>query len=130
MRSCWPRWASGLPCGSDRRSSLAAAPSTRWRLFLFGACLAAFSVAYLYVATRVVIPWFRNGQEIHYARYFARFGNSLPEIGWNILTKPRLLFDELATPEYGHVLVGDPVARRIFVPLLARDGWPSGSPCC
>ena len=73
------------------------APSTKWRLFIFGLCLAAFSVAYLFVATRLVIPWFRNGQEIHYARYFARFGNSLTEIGWNILTKPRLLFDELAT---------------------------------
>jgi uncharacterized membrane protein len=77
---------------------LAPAASTKRRLILFGACLAAFSVAYLFVATRLVIPWFRNGQEIHYARYFAKFGNSLPEIGWNMLTKPRLLFDELATP--------------------------------
>ncbi len=109
--------------------NLATAPSTRRRLFLFGACLAVFSVAYLYVATRIVIPWFRNGQEIHYARYFAKFGNSLPEIGWNILTKPRLLFDELATPGYGHVLVGDPVARRIFVPLLARTAGRRRSPC-
>jgi uncharacterized membrane protein len=77
---------------------VAPAPSTKRRLILFGACLAAFSVAYLFVATRLVIPWFRNGHEIHYARYFAKFGNSLPEIGWNMLTKPRLLVDELATP--------------------------------
>jgi uncharacterized membrane protein len=77
----------------------AATPASKWRLFLFGACLAVFSVAYLLVATRLVIPWFRNWQEIHYARYFAKFGTTLTEIGWNMLTNPRLLWHELATPD-------------------------------
>jgi uncharacterized membrane protein len=102
-----------------RAIDVATTPSTKWRLFLFGACLAAFSVAYLFVATRLVIPWFRNGQEIHYARYFAKFGNSLPEIGWNIVTKPRLLFDELATPN---------TAMYLFAILLPIGFLPLFSP--
>jgi hypothetical protein len=103
-----PRQAMALPATS----------TTRWRLFIFGMCLAAFSVAYLFVATRIVIPWFRNGQDLHYARYFAKFGNTLPEIGWNILTKPRLLFDELATVTTAMYLLQIllPVA---FLPLLS-----------
>jgi uncharacterized membrane protein len=72
--------------------------SSKWRLALFGTGLAIFSVAYLYVATQVLIPWFRHGAEIHYARYFPKFGKNLPEIAKNIFTHPRLLFDQLVTP--------------------------------
>ena len=35
--------------------------------------------------------------EIHYVRYFPKFGNSIPEIAKNMLTNPRLLFGELVT---------------------------------
>lgn len=105
------------------------APSKKWRLVFFGAGLTAFSVAYLFVATRYAIPWFRNGQELHYARYFAKFGNSLPEIGRNILTKPRMLFDELATPvtalyllkillPVGFLSLFSPGRMAVGVPLL------------
>jgi uncharacterized membrane protein len=76
-------------------------------------------VAYLFVATRYIILWFRNGEEIHYARYFAKFGNSLPQIGWNMLTNPRLLFDELATA---------PTAMYLLAILLPVGLLPLFSP--
>lgn len=69
-----------------------------WRVVAFGACIAVLSAAYLFVATRYVILWFRNWDEIHYARYFVKFGSTLPEIAKNMITKPQLLFGELATP--------------------------------
>jgi uncharacterized membrane protein len=72
--------------------------SKKWRLALFGVSVVICSVLYLYVATQVLIPWFRHGAEIHYVRYFPKFGNNLPEIAKNILTNPRLLFDQLVTP--------------------------------
>jgi hypothetical protein len=68
----------------------------RQRIIL-GLCVVAFSVAYLLLATRVVIPWFRGGAELHYVRYFSKFGSSMGEVVWNMLTRPRLLLGELLT---------------------------------
>jgi uncharacterized membrane protein len=102
-----------------RAPDRAATSAAKWRVVLFGACVAAFSVAYLFVATRYIILWFRNGEEIHYARYFAKFGNSLPQIGWNMLTNPRLLFDELATA---------PTAMYLLAILLPVGLLPLFSP--
>ena len=68
------KWAFGLGCG-----------------------LAVFGVAYLLLATRVVIPWFRGGAELHYVKYFTKFGNTMGEVAWNMLTNPSLLFGELLT---------------------------------
>ena len=62
-----------------------------------GIGLAVFSVAYLLLTTRVLIPWFRAGEEVHYARYFAKFGDSMGDILKNMLTNPGLLFRELIT---------------------------------
>lgn len=64
---------------------------------LLGLGIAVFGVAYLILATRFVIPWFRGGAELHYVKYFSKFGNSMNEVVWNMLTKPSLLFGELAT---------------------------------
>ncbi len=78
-------------------SSSVADPKTRRTQIILGLGLAAFGVVYLVLATRVVIPWFRSGAELHYVKYFSKFGNSMNEVVWNMLTKPRLLFGELAT---------------------------------
>lgn len=64
---------------------------------ILGICLALFGVAYLLLATRVVIPWFRGGAELHYVKYFTKFGNTMGEVAWNMLTNPSLLFGELLT---------------------------------
>lgn len=65
--------------------------------FGIGCGLAVFGVAYLLLATRVVIPWFRSGAELHYVKYFSKFGNTMGEVAWNMLTNPKLLFGELLT---------------------------------
>lgn len=78
-------------------SSSVANQTTRKTRIILGLGIAAFGVVYLVLATRVAIPWFRSGAELHYVRYFSKFGNSMSEVVWNMLTKPRLLFGELAT---------------------------------
>jgi uncharacterized membrane protein len=67
----------------------------RWTFVGLG--MAAFGIAYLLLATRVVIPWFRDGAELHYVKYFSKFGDTMSEVVWNMLTNPRLLFGELLT---------------------------------
>lgn len=64
---------------------------------ILGLCLAVFGVVYLLLAILVVIPWFRSGAELHYVRYFPKFGNSMGEVAKNMLTNPSLLFGELLT---------------------------------
>ena len=98
-----------------------------WRVAVFGACVAAFSAAYLLVATRYVILWFRNWDEIHYARYFIKFGSTLPEIAKNMATKPQLLFGELATPgTLGYLL--QILLPLGFLPLFSPGRFAVGVP--
>ena len=63
----------------------------------FGLALAVFAVGYLLLTTRVLIPWFRDGEEVHYARYFAKFGGSMGEILKTMLTDPIFVMRELCT---------------------------------
>ncbi len=67
------------------------------RRMILGLCLAVFGVVYLLLAILVVIPWFRGGAELHYVRYFPKFGSSMGEVAKNMLTNPSLLFGELLT---------------------------------
>jgi uncharacterized membrane protein len=98
-----------------------------WRVVAFGACVAVLSAAYLFVATRYVILWFRNGDEIHYARYFVKFGSTLPEIAKNMITKPQLLFGELATPAtLGYLL--QILLPLGFLPLFSLGRFAVGGP--
>jgi len=76
-----------------------------------GIGLTLFASGYLLLVTRVVIPWFRNGEEVHYARYFARFGDTLGEIVLSMLTKPGLVLDEFVTVSSTNYLLA------LFVPL-------------
>jgi uncharacterized membrane protein len=68
--------------------------STRFNRIL-GLVLLIGGTAYLFAAVKVVIPWFRDGETVHYARYFARFGETPTEIVWGMLTQPRLVFESL-----------------------------------
>lgn len=61
----------------------------------FGLATAIGCAAYLLLATQVLIPWFRGGEEVHYAQYFTKFGNSTSEIALNMVTNPGLLLSEL-----------------------------------
>ena len=93
--------------------SLAASPNELKpkRGLALGVGLTAFAAAYLLLVTRVVIPWFRGGEEVHYARYFAKFGDSLGEILITMLTNPPLVFQEFVTVPSANYLLA------LFVPL-------------
>lgn len=68
-----------------------------WTWFLLGACLVLGSLLYLWLATRVIMPWFRTGEEIHYTRYFSRLGETPEQIVWTIITRPDVVSRELFT---------------------------------
>lgn len=94
---------------------------------LFGLGLSLFSVAYLWLATRVLMPWFRSGAEVHYASYFAKFGKSPEEIVRTMLTQPGMLFESLFTAEttlYAIALL----APLAFLPLLSPGRLAVGLP--
>jgi uncharacterized membrane protein len=95
--------------------------------YWIGLAMAGCGIAYLALVTRVVIPWFRGGEEVHYARYFSRFGSTLDEIAWNILTRPELLFGELVSPDT--LLYVLAVLLPIgFLPLLSPGRLAVGLP--
>jgi uncharacterized membrane protein len=62
-----------------------------------GGLVCLLATLYVLVAVKIVIPWFRGGDTVHYARYFQAFGKAPLEIVRNILLNPRLLFSQLAT---------------------------------
>ncbi|MDA1166058.1 MAG: DUF2079 domain-containing protein, partial [Planctomycetota bacterium] len=84
----------------------------------YGIGLTLAAVGYLLLTTRVLIPWFRGGAEVHYARYFAKFGDSLGDIVLNMLTQPGLLVQELVTVSSISYLLALMLPLG-FLPLLA-----------
>lgn len=73
-----------------------------------GFSLSLFAVVYLALVVKVLIPWFRSGEQVHYVGYFSKFGGSLSEVVQNILFNPALLFGELFRPDtfiYGLALI-------------------------
>ena len=80
------------PRASDP-SDFAAAAIRRRRVLGVALCLG--SGVYLWFVLKVALPWFRDGVTIHYASYFAKFGETPSEILYNMLTRPGLLLGEL-----------------------------------
>ena len=127
----WIAWSGSsepVTATTSARSSFLAGllPRDRNR-FLAGIALSVFSVAYLWLATRVVMPWFRSGAEVHYTRYFAKFGESPEQIVGTMLSNPGLLFGELcstATVLYALLLL----APLAFIPLLSLARLAVGLP--
>lgn len=72
-------------------------PNERRIDVIVGLVLAASVTLYLAVTVKFIIPWFRDGATVHYARYFANFGETPTEIVWNMLTRPGLLWSEFVT---------------------------------
>lgn len=107
---------------------------------ILGGTLMVFSVVYLWLATRVLIPWFRPGEEIHFARYFSRLGDSPEQIVQTIFLRPDIVLGELITPQTvlyalllllptgglalrspGRLCVGLPLFGVLCLNELARD---------
>ena len=124
----WSGSSESVAVITPARSSFPAGllPRDRTR-FLIGMALSVFSVVYLWLATRVVMPWFRSGAEVHYTRYFAKFGESPEQIVGTMLSNPGLLFSELcstATVLYALLLL----APLAFIPLLSPGRLAVGLP--
>lgn len=105
-------WASS-PCSSRENSHGQEAHTTKSesRHWLAGIGLVVFAVAYLLVATRIAMPYFRSGNELHYVSYFSKFGKSFGEVVLNMLTRPLLVLSELTSaPSIMYLLA-------VFVPL-------------
>ena len=125
---------------ANPQQSLEAVPSVwNWILtvcrsrIVVGLSLSLFSVAYLWFATRVAMPWFRSGQEVHYASYFARFGKTPEEILRTWLTRPSTVLDALMTLEtavYGIALLAPVAFLPLFAPARLAVGLPLFSILC
>ena len=64
---------------------------------IVGLLLCVLSTAYLLFVVKFAIPWFRDGETVHYARYFSAFGETPTEIVWSMLTRPQLVVSQLIT---------------------------------
>ncbi len=94
---------------------------------LAGTLLSLFSVGYLWLATRVIMPWFRSGDEVHYASYFSRFGKTPEEILHTWLTRPLSVIEVLATTEtalYAIALLAPLAFLPLFAPARLAVGLP------
>lgn len=83
-----------------------------------GLAVCVLSIAWLLLATRVVMPWFRDGQELHYVSYFSKFGRSFGEVVLTMLTRPDLLLSELCSAPAVLYLMAL-FAPLAFLPLLS-----------
>ncbi len=94
---------------------------------LVGMLLSLFSIGYLWLATRVMMPWFRSGDEVHYASYFSRFGKTPEEIIHTWLTRPLSVIEVLATTEtalYAMALLAPLAFLPLFAPTRLAVGLP------
>jgi uncharacterized membrane protein len=77
--------------------SLARSRSEWWSWSAWGLGLSAAATGYLWWATRIAIPYFRPGEEVHYARYFSRFGSTPEEIVTTFLFRPWYVAEQFLT---------------------------------
>jgi uncharacterized membrane protein len=88
--------------------------------------IAAVSLAWFVLATRVIIPW-RNGVGPFYEQLFGELGDSPTEVAWNVVRHPGEAFSVATEPdrlEYYRMMFF-PVA---LVPLLAPEALVIGLP--
>jgi len=60
----------------------------RRRLAWFGSGMALFGVTYVVLVITVILPLFRGGEDVHFARYFGDLGTTSGEIVTNVATHP------------------------------------------
>lgn len=107
-RRCWKRFVGValLAVASKEDYTLILGPLGLWlalterktlKLRAVGIGIVILSAAYLLLAVKFVIPWFRGGETVHYARYFSQFGETPLGILWGMLTKPGVLVASLVT---------------------------------
>lgn len=71
----------------------------RARLRWLGAALAVFGALYLILVIKLVLPWFRGGADVHFAKYYTDLGTSSNSIVANVLMHPQLVLGRLLDVE-------------------------------
>lgn len=102
-------------------------PQSRSRIRWLGGFIALFGCVYLALAVKVVIPYFKSGDAVHYTRYFSKFGASPNEVIYNLLTQPGLVVSELCTAENA-IFALALLLPLGFVPLLSPSRVAVGLP--
>ena len=106
------------PTDQDGGALLPEFMTSRKMALRYGIGLAVASVGYLLLVMRVLIPFFREGADPHYARYFGKFGNSMGEIILGMLSQPGLVIEELVTVSSVSYLLAL-LLPLAFLPLLS-----------
>ena len=91
-----------------------------------GLVIAGLSIAWYFVATRLVIPW-QNGIGPFYDTFFGNLGHNPAEVAGHMVTHPREAFD-LATESDRVTWYWRMFAPFAFVPLLALPVLAVGGP--
>ena len=102
---------------------------------------AGLSLLYLYVATRVIMPYYNGLAGPTYLYRYSHFGSSLREMAQNLFEQPQLYVNWLRQPDISAYLVGllatgglvalaAPEILAIVLPVvalnaLANTGWPA-----
>jgi uncharacterized membrane protein len=117
-------WIAAQPFLNNGRTDEEGGPllpefmTSRKKALLYGIGLAVASIGYLLLVMRVLIPFFREGADPHYARYFGKFGNSMGEIILGMLSQPSLVIEELVTVSSVSYLLAL-LLPLAFLPLLS-----------
>jgi uncharacterized membrane protein len=100
---------------------------SRWRRIWPGIALSLAAVVYLWWAVKIAIPYFKAGNEVHYAKYFSQFGQTTNEIVYNLVLHPDWLMRELITPE--NFLFGAALCFSLaWLPLWSPSRLAVGAP--
>jgi uncharacterized membrane protein len=92
--------------------------TVRRRLAWLGGGLAVFGVVYVVLVVKVVLPWFRGGEDVHFAKYFEEFGGDSNSIVSSLIHHPGLFLAKLAGVPTWLFALGL-VAPLGFLPLLS-----------
>jgi len=117
-------WIAVQPFLNNRRTNEDGGPllpefmTSRKRALQYGIGLAVAAVGYLLLVMRALIPFFREGADPHYTRYFGKFGNSMGEIILGMLSQPSLVMEELVTVSSVSYLLAL-LLPLAFLPLLS-----------
>jgi uncharacterized membrane protein len=99
----------------------------RRRTAWFGWGLAVFGVIYVALVIKVVLPWFRNGADVHFAQYFSDLGGSTGEIVANCFAHPGRLAEKFLNVDSAMFAL-KLLAPLGFLPLLSPGRLAVGAP--
>jgi uncharacterized membrane protein len=92
--------------------------TARRNLAWLGSGLAVFGVVYVALVVKVVLPWFRGGADVHFAKYFDEFGGDSNAIVSTVLNHPGLFLTKLCGAPSWLFALGL-LAPLGFLPLLS-----------